>query len=186
MLVANFLLLGYAFAANTITQIWFNATTCTGAPSVVNIIPETADNKCSSESCFCSGGICGSYSSCNTESISKIGATAFGNKNYASISFYNDTTCTTSYGPSLYLVDTCISYGNSSLFVSAAQGVNNYDTKNCTGKPSDSFAANVCIVVGSLSKKASIINPTSAALGSFASTNIFFVLALSIAGIVLV
>ena len=94
MLLANFLLLQTASAANSVSQYWINSggTTCSGAPSYIDIyhyenIYENIDEKyCSSMSCYCSSSrsetYCYSSNSCSSD---KIG-TSFGSKSHVSVS----------------------------------------------------------------------------------------------------
>ena len=72
---------------NGVLKMWANnATTCAGAPTLIHVTPNTTETSCVSMSCACSGEYCYSYNSCSSESISKIGGTAFGNRSYASVS----------------------------------------------------------------------------------------------------
>ena len=105
------------------------------------------------------------------------------------VKLYKSRDCT---GP---VDSTCISRGTSSFSTSPSGEIKLYNSRDCAGV-AYSFTANVCVNLGSISVKATLITPKteiaatggskSEALCSFASSNVLLAFTVAVAGVTFV
>ena len=77
---------------------------------------------------------------------------------------YNDTTCTTFQGATLYLTETCVATDNSSsTYVSSSGEFKTYISGDCTGSSSPALKLDTCVNVGRYYLKTSLVAAKSSA-----------------------
>lgn len=179
MFVAPILLLGSVIATNAVMQIWTKATSCSGAPSYVNIVssnsPLVAGLPCMTMECSCNSGTCQTSKTCSNDTISTIGS-VFGSKSYLQVGktssiimnllilgSYNDTSCKTLESTSLFLTETCIGMGTTSVYVSSSGELKAYGSIDCTGSIAQTVKLDTCVNVGGPSVKTSLVAAKSSA-----------------------